>query len=233
MRSFLLLLALLIPVTSVFPAPAPLPAATHASAPGQRDAPATPPGSSQVPVTPSPAGSATPDGPATSPGAGSALGTPAPGSAPSGPGPGPPGAGDPAGFTWPLAAPHPVVRPFVPPATPYGPGHRGVDLAGEPGTPVTAAGDGVVFHAGPLAGRGVVSIIHANGLRTTYEPVTAAVVTGARVTRGQVIGHLAGGHSGCVAAACLHWGALRGDEYLDPLALLTSGRVRLLPWKEG
>ena len=151
--------------------------------------------------------------------------------APPGGGPGPPG--DPARFTWPLPAPHPVVRPFVPPATPYGPGHRGVDLAGQPGSAVTAAGDGVVVHAGPVAGRGVVSIVHANGLRTTYEPVEAAVAAGARVTRGEVIGHLARGHDGCVnAAACLHWGALRGDEYLDPLGLLTSGRVRLLPWEE-
>lgn len=149
------------------------------------------------------------------------------------PGPGPPAVTDPARFTWPLPVPHPVVRPFVPPATPYGPGHRGVDLAGRPGVAVTAAGDGVVVHAGPLAGRGVVSIAHANGLRTTYEPVEAAVVAGARVTRGEVVGHLARGHDGCVdAAACLHWGALRGDEYLDPLGLLTSGRVRLLPWRD-
>lgn len=176
MPSFLLVFALLIPVTSVFPAHAPLPAAT--ADPG---------------TTPST---------------------------------------DPARFTWPLPAPHPVVRPFVPPATPYGPGHRGVDLAGLPGAAVTAAGDGVVAHAGPLAGRGVVSIVHADGLRTTYEPVDAAVAAGARVTRGEVIGHLARGHGGCDAAACLHWGALRGDEYLDPLGLLTSGRVRLLPWKE-
>lgn len=193
MPSLLLLFALLIPVTSVFPACAPLPTAT--ADPGNTNHPATPPG----------------------------------------PDPGPPG--DPARFTWPLPAPHPVVRPFVPPATPYGPGHRGVDLAGQPGSAVTAAGDGVVAHAGPVAGRGVVSIVHANGLRTTYEPVEAAVAAGTRVTRGEVIGHLARGHDGCVdtvvdTAACLHWGALRGDEYLDPLGLLTSGRVRLLPWKD-
>jgi murein DD-endopeptidase MepM/ murein hydrolase activator NlpD len=126
-----------------------------------------------------------------------------------------------------------VVRPFQPPATPYGPGHRGVDLAGQPGAPVTAAGEGVVIHAGPLANRGVVSILHANGLRTTYEPLTAAVAVGTRVTLGTVIGHLARGHVGCAAAACLHWGARRGDEYLDPMGLLASGRVRLLPWDGG
>jgi murein DD-endopeptidase MepM/ murein hydrolase activator NlpD len=132
-------------------------------------------------------------------------------------------------FDWPLAAPHPVVRPFHAPATPYGPGHRGVDLGGQPGTPVKAAGDGVVVYAGQLAVRGVVSIDHGDGLRTTYEPVTAVVTVGQRATRGTVIGHLAPGHLGC-AGACLHWGARRGEEYLDPLGLLSRGRVRLLPW---
>jgi len=134
-------------------------------------------------------------------------------------------------YVWPLPPPHPVVRPFQAPATPYGPGHRGVDLGGQPGAAVSAAGDGVVVFAAQLAGRGVVSIAHADGLRTTYEPLTVVVTTGQRVTRGTVIGRLAPGHLGCAgAAACLHWGARRGTEYLDPLGLLTSGRVRLLPW---
>jgi murein DD-endopeptidase MepM/ murein hydrolase activator NlpD len=131
-----------------------------------------------------------------------------------------------------LAPPHPVVRPFRPPATQYGPGHRGVDLGGQPGEPVLAAGDGVVVYAGPLAGRGVVSIDHGGGLRTTYEPLTVLVSAGQRVERGTMIGQLASGHEGCAKApACLHWGARRGREYLDPLGLLSAGHVRLLPWE--
>lgn len=136
-------------------------------------------------------------------------------------------------FDWPLGPPHPVVRPFQAPATPYGPGHRGVDLGSTPDAPVLAAGDGVVVFAGQFANRGVVSIAHDDGLRTTYEPLTVLVKTGQRVTRGGVIGHLSPGHLGCAAAACLHWGARRGAEYLDPLGLLSSGRVRLLPWDGG
>jgi murein DD-endopeptidase MepM/ murein hydrolase activator NlpD len=135
-------------------------------------------------------------------------------------------------FTWPLAPPHPVIRPFQAPATPYGPGHRGVDLTGPPGTPVLAASDGTVVFAGLVAGRGVVSIDHPAGLRTTYEPLAAVVATGQRLTTGALLGHLMPGHIGCTQA-CLHWGARRGAEYVDPLgllALLTSGRVRLLPW---
>jgi murein DD-endopeptidase MepM/ murein hydrolase activator NlpD len=137
----------------------------------------------------------------------------------------------PGRFGWPLAPPHAVVRPFQPPATQYGPGHRGVDLGGQPGEPVLAAGDGVVVFAGPLAGRGVVSIDHGGGLRTTYEPLTVLVSAGQPVERGTVIGQLASGHEGCAAPACLHWGAHRGREYLDPLGLLSAGHVRLLPWE--
>ena len=142
-----------------------------------------------------------------------------------------PRAGPSARFEWPLAAPHPVVRAFEEPSSPYGPGHRGVDLGGVAGAPVLSAGAGVVVFAGPLAGRGVVSVDHPNGLRTTYEPLSPAVVAGRRVAAGAVLGRLRAGHRGC-PSACLHWGVRRGDEYLDPLSLVATGHVRLLPWEE-
>ncbi|MFW3169521.1 M23 family metallopeptidase [Geodermatophilus sp. CPCC 206100] len=123
----------------------------------------------------------------------------------------------------------PVTRPFDPPPGPYSAGHRGVDLAAAPGSPVLAAGDGVVAFAGMVAGRPVVSIEHAGGLRTTYEPVDAVVGAGQAVARGSPIGTLAAGHGGCPADACLHWGLRRGETYLDPLSLLRPPEVRLLP----
>lgn len=134
-------------------------------------------------------------------------------------------------FIWPLAPPRQVARPFEAPTSPYGPGHRGVDLTGPPGTPVVAAADGVVAFAGAVAGRGVVSIDHSGGLRTTYEPLEVLVTAGQPVTRGAVVGKLLPGHPGC-EEACLHWGVRRGTEYLDPLGLLARGRVRLLPWSD-
>jgi len=121
-----------------------------------------------------------------------------------------------------------VVRGFEPPATRYGPGHRGVDLAGGAGAAVLAAGGGVVGFAGSVAGRGVVTVVHG-GLRTTYEPVEALVTAGEVVLTGEPIGVLRpGGHCGLLRT-CLHWGLLRGQEYLDPLALLSSRPARLLP----
>jgi murein DD-endopeptidase MepM/ murein hydrolase activator NlpD len=122
-----------------------------------------------------------------------------------------------------------VARPFEAPPTPYSAGHRGVDLGGAPSSPVVAAGDGVVVFAGWVAGRPVLSIDHAAGLRTTYEPVTPSVRAGQQVARGDPIGTLSAGHAGCQREACLHWGLRRGETYLDPLSLLEIPRVRLLP----
>jgi murein DD-endopeptidase MepM/ murein hydrolase activator NlpD len=130
---------------------------------------------------------------------------------------------------WPIGGPPLVTRRFDPPARRWLPGHRGVDLAGSPGTVVNAAVAGVVFFAGPVAGRGVVSVQHAGGLRTTYQPVDPVVSAGDPVAAGDPLGVLAPGHAGCPAAACLHWGLRQGETYLDPLALLGLGQVRLLP----
>jgi len=137
----------------------------------------------------------------------------------------------PRSFGWPLTGIPAVVVPFNPPAQPWLPGQRGVDLASRAGAQVLAAGDGTVAFAGVVAGVGVVSVDHADGLRTTYEPVRAGVRRGQHVTVGMIIGVLEAGAPRCPAgvAACLHWGLRRGDVYLDPLLLLGYGPVRLLP----
>jgi murein DD-endopeptidase MepM/ murein hydrolase activator NlpD len=132
-------------------------------------------------------------------------------------------------WTLPMTGQPSVSRPFEAPPHPYGAGHRGVDLRGSPGAFVLAAGDGVVAFAGTVAGRPLLSIDHANGLRTTYEPVEPSVGAGLRVTRGSPIGTLAPGHAGCPVEACLHWGLRRGETYVDPMTLLGPPRVRLLP----
>lgn len=143
---------------------------------------------------------------------------------PAGVGPRPPGQ-----WIWPLdPGPDRVVRDFDPPAQPWLPGHRGVDLAGQAGQAVRSAGAGVVTFAGVIAGVGVVSVT-SGPLRTTYEPLRAQVVAGQQVATGAVLGQLVRHGSHCLPAACLHWGLLRGAAYLDPLALLGLEQVRLLP----
>jgi murein DD-endopeptidase MepM/ murein hydrolase activator NlpD len=136
-----------------------------------------------------------------------------------------------ASYTAPIAGPLRVLRPFQPPPTPYSPGHRGVDLAAALHGVVLAAGAGRVTFAGAVAGRGVVVIAHPDGIRTEYEPVRAFVAMGQAVARGQPIGRLSGQHDAWPPGRCLHWGARRGEVYLDPLILLRPlGPVRLLPW---
>jgi murein DD-endopeptidase MepM/ murein hydrolase activator NlpD len=137
-------------------------------------------------------------------------------------------------YRTPIASGLTVLTTFAPPATRYGRGHLGVDVAAATGSDVSAAGAGQVRFAGMVAGRGVVVIAHPDGLSTEYEPVTVAVRRGDRVRAGQRIGQVAGGHRSCAPASCLHWGARRGEQYLNPLQLLQPlGVVRLLPWSDS
>ncbi len=123
--------------------------------------------------------------------------------------------------------PGPVVGGFNPPDVRWGSGHRGVDILAEAGADVVAPASGTVSFAGQVAGRPVL-VIDLGQTRTTLEPVEARVAVGTRVVAGQVVGRLAAGHT-CAAASCLHWGLLRGEQYLDPLSLLAPHEVRLLP----
>jgi murein DD-endopeptidase MepM/ murein hydrolase activator NlpD len=135
---------------------------------------------------------------------------------------------DPVGV-WPLAPRPEVVRGFDPPDAPWGAGHRGVDLLGRAGEPVRSALAGRVSWSGVLAGRGVVVVDHG-ATRTTYEPLDARVPVGTAVAAGDRIGRLAAVGSHCLPRACLHWGWIEGETYLDPLRLVgAAGPVRLLP----
>lgn len=144
-----------------------------------------------------------------------------------------PAAGDGVRLQWPLRPRPDIVRTFDAPDPDWRRGHRGVDLAGSAGQPVYAAGPATVVFAGMLAGRPVVSLAHAGGLRTSYEPVLAVVRLGQLVDATTVLGTLQTGHPGCGAWACLHWGAMWGPaaraDYVDPVGLLVSTPVRLKP----
>jgi murein DD-endopeptidase MepM/ murein hydrolase activator NlpD len=146
----------------------------------------------------------------------------------------PPAAAAEGRLDWPMRPRPAVVRLFDGPELKWQRGHRGVDLAGTPGQPVYAAASGTVVFSGELAGRPVVSVAHPGGLRTSYEPVRAAVRTGAVVVAGSALGSLLAGHPGCAAVACLHWGAMWGAasraDYIDPLGLLAETPIRLKPY---
>ena len=104
----------------------------------------------------------------------------------------------------------PIADPFRAPSGPFGPGNRGIKYATAPGTPVRAIGDGVVAFAGQVAGRGVVSIDHPSGLRSTYTGLGDIFVrSGQSVAQGGPVGR---------TVTRLHLGLLDGRRYLDPAA---------------
>lgn len=128
---------------------------------------------------------------------------------------------------WPLESAT-VSEPFVAPPGPYGPGHRGIDLAPHGSTVVRAPAAGTVAFAGRVADRGVLTIDHGDGLVSSYEPVAPSVSAGTRVARGDAIATVdAGGHT---APGDLHLGLRRDRAYVNPLLLIGEvPRAVLLP----
>jgi murein DD-endopeptidase MepM/ murein hydrolase activator NlpD len=131
------------------------------------------------------------------------------------------------GWIWPASS-FRLARPYIAPAHAYGPGHRGVDirLLGEPD--LRAPADGFVAFSGAVAGRGILTIDHGDGLVTTLEPVDSELVPGTPLTRGQPVATLSfGGHS---PAGELHFGVRLHGEYINPMLLLGDvPRAVLLP----
>lgn len=126
-----------------------------------------------------------------------------------------------------MPALHPIARPYAAPANPYGAGHRGIDISAATGARVVAPADGIVHFAGFVVDRPLVSLEHAGGVLSSFEPVQPLVATGDDVVRGQVIGVLRAGHC---AASCLHLGARVDGEYVNPLLFLgVAPRAVLLP----
>jgi hypothetical protein len=135
-------------------------------------------------------------------------------------------AGDPPDGAYRPPVEAPVGDPFRPPASPYGPGNRGLLYDTAPGTPVRAAADGEVTFAGLVAGSRHVTVLHADGLRTSYSFLAEVhVVVGQRVAQGDVVG---------TTVDDLHLGVRAGDDYLDPASLFGTGppRVHLVPFEE-
>jgi murein DD-endopeptidase MepM/ murein hydrolase activator NlpD len=85
--------------------------------------------------------------------------------------------------------------------------HQGTDYAARPGTPVMAAGDGVVLRAGWVGGYGnLIELRHINGITTRYGHLRGfarKVRRGARVEQGQVIGYV--GATGLASGPHLHY----------------------------
>ncbi|OHC75497.1 MAG: hypothetical protein A3G18_09530 [Rhodospirillales bacterium RIFCSPLOWO2_12_FULL_58_28] len=103
--------------------------------------------------------------------------------------------------------------------------HRGVDFAAAPGTPVYAAGDGVVEEAGWNGDYGkYVRIRHNSEYSTAYAHMNSIKIgKGKRVRQGQVIGHV--GSTGRSTGPHLHYEILKSGVRANPLLVkMQSGR---------
>ncbi|MGV6871442.1 M23 family metallopeptidase [Pseudochelatococcus sp. B33] len=99
--------------------------------------------------------------------------------------------------------------------------HTGVDWADRIGTPILAAGDGVVIKAGWASGYGRrIEIQHANGYVTTYSHQSRfarGIEAGVRVRQGQVIGYL--GNTGLSTGPHLHYEVMVNGRFVDPMKI--------------
>jgi murein DD-endopeptidase MepM/ murein hydrolase activator NlpD len=133
-------------------------------------------------------------------------------------------------WRWPVEGSQEVFRPFVAPATPYAAGHRGIDLVAEAGTTVYAVADGIVYFAGTVVDRPVLSIRHSGELISSYEPVQTTLTAGATVHSGDVIGQVVSAPTGHCVVSCLHLGVRVHGHYVSPLNYLGGiPRSVLLP----
>ena len=98
--------------------------------------------------------------------------------------------------------------------------HSGIDLKAATGTPVVAAGPGMIALAKDLYYSGLTVIVdHGGGLFTLYAHLSRIdVKDGATVEAGSALG--LSGATGRVTGPHLHWGGKVGSEAFDPRALL-------------
>ena len=97
--------------------------------------------------------------------------------------------------------------------------HSGVDWSDRIGTPIVAAGNGVIGKAAWSSGYGRrIEIEHPNGYTSTYSHLSGfarGITEGARVRQGQVIGYL--GNSGLSTGPHLHYEVMVNGRFVDPM----------------
>lgn len=98
--------------------------------------------------------------------------------------------------------------------------HRGVDFAAPTGTPVYAAGDGVIAFAGKKGGYGnYVQVRHDKKYATAYAHLSrfGKIKSGQKVRQGQVIGYV--GTTGRSTGPHLHYEILAGGSQVNPAGI--------------
>ena len=105
--------------------------------------------------------------------------------------------------------------------------HRGIDFAAPAGTPIFAAGDGIVEKAGWNGSYGrYIRIRHTGTYKTAYAHLSGIhkrIKIGSRISQGKIIGYV--GSSGRSTGAHLHYEVLRNDKQVNPMNIkLPAGK---------
>ena len=105
--------------------------------------------------------------------------------------------------------------------------HKGTDFAAPTGTPIYAAGNGVVERASRYGGYGhYVRIRHAKGYKTAYAHMSRygrGIRSGRSVRQGQIIGYV--GSTGASTGPHLHYEVYKNGKPVDAMRLkLPTGR---------
>lgn len=105
--------------------------------------------------------------------------------------------------------------------------HTGVDFAAPTGTPIYAAGDGVVRVAGRRGGYGnYVQIRHTGEFSTAYAHMSRILVrNGQRVRQGEIIGRV--GSTGRSTGPHLHYEIIRNGKKVNPMGIRFQPAIRL------
>jgi len=107
--------------------------------------------------------------------------------------------------------------------------HKGTDFAAPKGTPIFAAGDGVVEYAGRKGSFGIyIRIRHNGSYKTVYahmSGIAKSVRTGKRVSQGQVIGFV--GSTGRSTGNHLHYEIHKNGYAVDPRKIKLSSGEKL------
>lgn len=107
--------------------------------------------------------------------------------------------------------------------------HKGIDFAAPTGTPIMAAGAGVVEQAGPNGAYGnYVRIRHSSGYSTAYAHMSRfaqGIRSGKRIEQGQTIGFV--GSTGRSTGAHLHYEVLTAGSQINPLSIKVPTGTKL------
>lgn len=107
--------------------------------------------------------------------------------------------------------------------------HKGVDFAAPKGTPVYAAGDGVVIEARRKGSYGkYINIFHSSNYSTAYAHLNGFakfLQRGSKVTQGQIIGYV--GSTGRSTGPHLHYEVINKGAHVNPLTIISGAGKQL------